>query len=169
MALSTPKVSSTGYYGSLTEAAVKRFQQKHNIVSSGTPLSTGYGTVGPKTRTTLNSLLATPLELTAPTELSSNGASPNTPPPTAHRTSPSRETVLFSFPMAHHSQVLPLTMVSREFPAYFWKKLPVPVRLFFPPSIPKILLPRFLLRAPIRSLSPFQMVTFCHLYHCRIG
>ena len=65
-----PEGTISGYYGALTEQAVKRFQQKHNIVSSGTPLTTGYGTVGPKTRATLNSLLA------------ATSSTPTTPAPT---------------------------------------------------------------------------------------
>lgn len=40
----------TEVYGSRTEDAVRRFQVKHGIVSSGTPATTGYGRVGPKTR-----------------------------------------------------------------------------------------------------------------------
>ncbi|MBM3261733.1 hypothetical protein FJY93_04985, partial [Candidatus Kaiserbacteria bacterium] len=40
----------TGYYGSLTQAAVQRWQAKNGIVSSGTPSSTGFGVVGPRTR-----------------------------------------------------------------------------------------------------------------------
>jgi peptidoglycan hydrolase-like protein with peptidoglycan-binding domain len=46
----------TGYYGDLTEAAVKTFQIKHDIISYGTPDSTGYGAVGPRTRNQLNEL-----------------------------------------------------------------------------------------------------------------
>ena len=42
--------SSTGYFGPLTEAAVQQWQAAHGIVSSGTPDSTGYGAVGPRTR-----------------------------------------------------------------------------------------------------------------------
>jgi len=42
--------NNTGFYGSLTEKAVQAFQKKHSLVSSGTPASTGYGTVGAKTR-----------------------------------------------------------------------------------------------------------------------
>jgi PKD repeat protein len=44
-----PEALITGYYGSLTEAAVKRWQVKYNIVSSGTAESTGYGVTGPRT------------------------------------------------------------------------------------------------------------------------
>ena len=44
-----PEAQITGYYGALTEAAVKRWQVKFNIVSSGTPETTGYGVVGPRT------------------------------------------------------------------------------------------------------------------------
>ena len=40
----------TGYYGSVTENAVKNFQSALGIVSYGTPYTTGYGAVGPATR-----------------------------------------------------------------------------------------------------------------------
>lgn len=40
----------TNYFGSLTRAALQKFQCKHNIVCSGTPKTTGYGNLGPKTR-----------------------------------------------------------------------------------------------------------------------
>ena len=48
-----PEGLVTSYYGSLTQKAVERFQVKYNIVSSGTPETTGYGLVGPKTRAKL--------------------------------------------------------------------------------------------------------------------
>ncbi len=51
-----PEGLATGYYGTLTEKAVRRFQVKHGIVSSGTPESTGYGLVGPSTRAKLNEI-----------------------------------------------------------------------------------------------------------------
>ncbi|TSC61411.1 MAG: peptidase M15A [Parcubacteria group bacterium Athens0416_74] len=44
-----PEAMITGYYGSLTEAAVKRWQTKYNIVSSGDAESTGFGVTGPRT------------------------------------------------------------------------------------------------------------------------
>ena len=44
----------TGYYGSLTTRAVQLFQAKYGIISSGSPFTTGYGFVGPKTRAKLN-------------------------------------------------------------------------------------------------------------------
>jgi plastocyanin len=44
-----PEAMVTGYYGALTEAAVKRFQCKNQIVCEGTPESTGYGVTGPRT------------------------------------------------------------------------------------------------------------------------
>ena len=44
---------ASGYYGSLTETAVKNFQKKYGIVSYGTPSTTGYGYFGPKTRDNL--------------------------------------------------------------------------------------------------------------------
>lgn len=48
----------TAFFGALTEQAVKKFQAKHNIVSFGSPATTGYGAVGPKTRAKLNELYA---------------------------------------------------------------------------------------------------------------
>ncbi|MDO8469619.1 MAG: peptidoglycan-binding protein [bacterium] len=47
-------VSATGYFGALTESAVKAFQEKYNIAKPG---DSGYGFVGPKTRAKLNGLL----------------------------------------------------------------------------------------------------------------
>lgn len=44
-----PEAMITGYYGGLTEAAVKRFQCKNQIVCDGTPETTGYGVTGPRT------------------------------------------------------------------------------------------------------------------------
>ena len=44
----------TGYYGQLTKAGVERFQADNNIVTSGTPVTTGYGRVGPRTLVALN-------------------------------------------------------------------------------------------------------------------
>ncbi len=52
-----PEAMVTGYFGSLTQKAVQRFQCKYNIVCSGTPNTTGYGFVGPKTRARINELL----------------------------------------------------------------------------------------------------------------
>ncbi|MBI2055031.1 MAG: peptidoglycan-binding protein [Candidatus Sungbacteria bacterium] len=51
-----PEGLVTGFYGSLTQKAVERFQAKYGIASSGTPATTGYGRVGPKTRAKLNSV-----------------------------------------------------------------------------------------------------------------
>ena len=45
--------SATGFFGLLTEGAVKNFQALRGIVSSGSPLSTGWGSVGPRTRAVL--------------------------------------------------------------------------------------------------------------------
>lgn len=43
-----PEAQVTGYYGALTEAAIKKFQCKNNIVCSG-GADTGYGVTGPRT------------------------------------------------------------------------------------------------------------------------
>jgi len=45
-----PEKLITGYYGPLTEKAVQRWQTKQGVVSSGSPVTTGYGVVGPQTR-----------------------------------------------------------------------------------------------------------------------
>jgi len=44
-----PQGTVSGFFGLLTQAAVQRFQAKNGIVSSGSPASTGYGKVGPRT------------------------------------------------------------------------------------------------------------------------
>lgn len=51
-----PEKLVTGYFGPLTLKAVQRFQTKYGIVSSGSPSTTGYGRVGPRTRAKLNEL-----------------------------------------------------------------------------------------------------------------
>lgn len=48
---------TTGYFGPLTETAVKKFQCDHNVICAGSS-STGYGVVGPKTRAMLLSTSA---------------------------------------------------------------------------------------------------------------
>lgn len=45
--------TATGYFGGVTQAAVKRWQARNNVVSSGSPATTGFGVVGPKTRAQL--------------------------------------------------------------------------------------------------------------------
>lgn len=54
-----PEGTVTGYYGALTERAVQRWQAKYNVVSSGTPDSTGYGVVGPRTAAAIALLCTT--------------------------------------------------------------------------------------------------------------
>lgn len=44
-----PEAQVSGYYGPLTEAAIKRFQCKNKIVCDGTASETGYGVTGPRT------------------------------------------------------------------------------------------------------------------------
>lgn len=53
-----PERLVTGYFGPLTESAVQRFQCREGIVCSGTPVSTGYGRVGPSTLARLNIYVA---------------------------------------------------------------------------------------------------------------
>jgi peptidoglycan hydrolase-like protein with peptidoglycan-binding domain len=49
-----PQDLITGYYGNLTTKAVQAFQTKHGVISYGTPDTTGYGAVGPRTRRALD-------------------------------------------------------------------------------------------------------------------
>ncbi|MDP3955797.1 MAG: peptidoglycan-binding protein [bacterium] len=53
-----PSKLVTGYFGQLTKAGVERFQTAQGIVSNGTPATTGYGRVGPKTQAAINAKLA---------------------------------------------------------------------------------------------------------------
>ena len=43
-------ISPTGYFGILTQKAVQQWQLKNSVVMSGTPSTTGYGSVGRKSR-----------------------------------------------------------------------------------------------------------------------
>ena len=49
--------NETAFFGSLTVEAIKKFQAKYGIASSGDPETTGYGNLGPKTRAKLNELM----------------------------------------------------------------------------------------------------------------
>lgn len=51
-----PEGLATGYFGPATLRAVQAFQKKNAIVSTGTPETTGYGAVGPKTAKALLAL-----------------------------------------------------------------------------------------------------------------
>jgi PKD repeat protein len=54
-----PEGTTSGYFGALTEKAVQRWQAKNNIVSSGTPGTSGYGVVGPRTAAAIALLCST--------------------------------------------------------------------------------------------------------------
>jgi peptidoglycan hydrolase-like protein with peptidoglycan-binding domain len=72
-----PEGLVTGFYGTLTQRAVERFQCRHSIVCGGTLTTTGYGRVGPRTLAQLNTIVGGSVvqPSTAPT------ATPVTPPP----------------------------------------------------------------------------------------
>jgi peptidoglycan hydrolase-like protein with peptidoglycan-binding domain len=53
-----PEGLVTGYFGLITQKAVQRFQCKYNIICYGSPKTTGFGVVGPKTRSKLNELIS---------------------------------------------------------------------------------------------------------------
>jgi hypothetical protein len=66
--------NETSYFGSLTVRALRQFQCEYNIVCEGTAATTGFGTLGPKTRAKLNELLAgSTAQTVAPTAASSQG------------------------------------------------------------------------------------------------
>ncbi len=74
--------SATGFFGPLTQAAVQKLQAQNNLVSSGTPSSTGWGVVGPKTRALITKTWGS-------TGGSSGTTGPSTPPaPTTPNTTP---------------------------------------------------------------------------------
>jgi|GEM_PF-4743886 len=65
----------TGYFGPFTQAAIQQWQASKGIVSSGTPATTGYGSVGPKTRkafASCSSISATQASTSAPVQSSIN-------------------------------------------------------------------------------------------------
>lgn len=50
--------NAIGFFGPKTQEAVRQFQKTYSIVTAGTPSTTGFGAVGPKTRKELNELYA---------------------------------------------------------------------------------------------------------------
>jgi hypothetical protein len=48
-----PEGITSGYFGRLTEKAVQRWQAKYGVINYGTAATTGYGAVGPKTRSAM--------------------------------------------------------------------------------------------------------------------
>ncbi|MFH0803955.1 MAG: glycosyl hydrolase family 18 protein [Candidatus Tagabacteria bacterium] len=53
---------ATGYFGPLTQAAVKKFQCDQNIICSGASATTGYGVAGPRTQASLASVSIIPVQ-----------------------------------------------------------------------------------------------------------
>gem|GEM_PF-2683613 len=51
--------SSTGFFGPKTEKALQKWQAKRGIVASGSPHTTGFGAVGPRTRAMLKECFGT--------------------------------------------------------------------------------------------------------------
>ncbi len=69
----------TNYFGLLTTKAIQKFQKKYGIVSSGTPTTTGYGSLGPKTRTKLNELMGASSSSSPTTTTTTTQTTPTTP------------------------------------------------------------------------------------------
>jgi len=70
--------NDTGFFGPKTEKALQKWQAKHGIVSSGAADSTGFGSVGPRTRARLSECFMKPPK----------GENGTTTPPTADTTAP---------------------------------------------------------------------------------
>ena len=91
--------SVTGYFGALTEKAVQEFQQRENILTSGSPHENGFGNAGPRTRAAL--AVCPPIPTTAPTstliQTSTTSQEAATLPTTAPAPSAQIGTVLASF------------------------------------------------------------------------
>lgn len=68
--------NATGFFGSITEQAIKKFQCDYNVVCSGSAGTTGWGFVGAKTRAALNSL-AIGISPTSPTPSSTQSSQLN--------------------------------------------------------------------------------------------
>lgn len=62
------------YFDASTEAAVKKFQIRQKIVSSGTPATTGFGAVGRKTRNAISGCASIQGEI--PIEVGASGVTP---------------------------------------------------------------------------------------------
>ncbi len=74
-----PEGNITGFFGPSTERAVQRWQAQNGVVSSGSPETTGYGVVGPKTREAINKLCGkvtnpNPIPVTESPYITSTGA-----------------------------------------------------------------------------------------------
>ena len=69
-----PEAKITGYYGDLTVAAIRRLQVLHGIIFEGTPETTGFGAVGTKTLTLLNTLACPSAPVTTFTVFASSTA-----------------------------------------------------------------------------------------------
>ncbi len=77
-----PEKLITGYFGILTENAVKRWQAKNGIVSSGSSHTTGYGAVGSKTRSKIKEICTAASQAIVPPPSPAPLPTPvQTPPP----------------------------------------------------------------------------------------
>ena len=75
------KGNETDYYGKATREAVKKFQCKHNIICQGNENTTGWGTLGPKTRAKLNEMTNGQTNREQPKEQTKQDQAPPSFPP----------------------------------------------------------------------------------------
>lgn len=72
-----PEQTVTGYFNMFTQDAVERWQTAYGVVSSGSPATTGYGVVGPHTRTAILASCANSANGQNSTNSNSNSTSNN--------------------------------------------------------------------------------------------
>ena len=72
-------VEATGYFGPLTEAAVRAFQAAEGVVSSGDAASTGFGVVGTRTRAAIATRCGGVSQTTTPVTAAMCPLAPPTP------------------------------------------------------------------------------------------
>lgn len=84
--------SATGFYGALTESAVKQFQCQKMSICSGSPASNGYGAVGPRTRAAIVSVCSTTAVPITPNSLPTRSQTAM-PTPTQPETIPPTRTI----------------------------------------------------------------------------
>ena len=77
----------SGTYGLVTQQAVGQWQAAHNIVTSGDPVSTGYGRVGPKTKDKMACTAANTTTTTTTTNTAAAGTSITITSPTTQTVS----------------------------------------------------------------------------------
>ncbi len=116
-----PEGIVSGYFGVLTEKAVQQFQIRTAIVFTGTPRTTGFGRVGPKTKKVLNEFCTTVSQVSLPTQPQPTLSTQLQPTTTVVPTLPAQPQVL---PTGTIETYVPSTQEQKEL-LDEWKKINV--------------------------------------------